>query len=341
MAVHEQQSQRLLREFFDHMKRSNRSQQTVYQYARDLVPFAEQLGKPLTAATYRDLAAWLDRPRRHVLVAAPATIKREVSELRALYAFLTDQLGAIPRNPALKLNPPKVHNESPHPVPEELWLQVWFSTMSDDLRVALGLGYFCGLRRHEILLLRAAHFEGPWLRRVKRKGGKRAGFPWRSCVQLYSERLERLIGDADEFFMRPLERLLEVRAQEPALLPWDDEKSRRHNTRGEPRPAGMIDPNQMNRRMSDLARRFDAGRFAPHDLRHSFCTNLVRKPSRGAGLPVEVASRLAGHASLDVTMRYVHLDEDPLREYLAQGSASDLVGLGRWDRAQELVSERA
>jgi integrase len=44
--------------------------------------------------------------------------------------------------------------------------------------------------------------------------------------------------------------------------------------------------------------------FVPHALRHTFCTRLILK-----GVPVPVVQRLAGHADIATTMRYVHAGE--------------------------------
>jgi integrase len=44
--------------------------------------------------------------------------------------------------------------------------------------------------------------------------------------------------------------------------------------------------------------------FVPHALRHTFCTRLILK-----GVPAPVVQRLAGHADLATTMRYVHAGE--------------------------------
>jgi integrase len=45
-----------------------------------------------------------------------------------------------------------------------------------------------------------------------------------------------------------------------------------------------------------------------HDLRHTFCSRLIAK-----GANVVAVKELAGHQSIDVTMRYVHLAPDHLR----------------------------
>jgi integrase len=45
--------------------------------------------------------------------------------------------------------------------------------------------------------------------------------------------------------------------------------------------------------------------YSLHSLRHTFCTHLAE-----AGVPVHVIKGLAGHASIDTTMRYVHSISD-------------------------------
>ena len=68
---------------------------------------------------------------------------------------------------------PVVHNEDPRSVPEAVWRQVWFSELDDSDRVALGLGYLCGLRRREIVRLSAGNFlDDGHLTGIERKGGK-------------------------------------------------------------------------------------------------------------------------------------------------------------------------
>ena len=46
--------------------------------------------------------------------------------------------------------------------------------------------------------------------------------------------------------------------------------------------------------------------IVPYDLRHTFCTDLER-----AGVPLNVASKLMGHASIEITAKiYTHTGED-------------------------------
>lgn len=48
--------------------------------------------------------------------------------------------------------------------------------------------------------------------------------------------------------------------------------------------------------------------FVPHAIRHTFATDAVR-----SGTPLHIVSRLLGHSSLQMTMRYAHAADEDLR----------------------------
>lgn len=63
-----------------------------------------------------------------------------------------------------------------------------------------------------------------------------------------------------------------------------------------------------------------------HSLRHTFCTELAR-----VGVPVNVIKELAGHKSIETTLRYMHSDRaqkreaiDALRAFSSAAHASDV-----------------
>jgi site-specific recombinase XerD len=58
----------------------------------------------------------------------------------------------------------------------------------------------------------------------------------------------------------------------------------------------------LNRRMGDwlVQCELPSDAFTPHNLRHSFATNLLR-----TGVPLDVACDLCNHSSVAITMRYV------------------------------------
>lgn len=53
--------------------------------------------------------------------------------------------------------------------------------------------------------------------------------------------------------------------------------------------------------------------ITPHTLRHTFATHLV-----AAGVPITIISKLLGHADIQSTMTYVHIDMSNLRNAIAQ-----------------------
>lgn len=308
----------------------HRSPATLHTYHGGLRRLLAAIDKPFALVTVQDLHAFCARVRtRGGPLAADATVARDVAMLRAFWRWLHEIAEAVPRNVGAKLVAPTVHNEDPHPVPVDVWKRLWFANLPDGERVAYGLAYFCGLRRAEVTSLRPDQFTdipAPLITSVLRKGGKRTGgFRWRSCIDLYAARLPDLLGDPD-LFVAALDRLREERAHSLALLPWADERVRAPTVN--PQPAGFVTPDRFNKRLLRRTIRLGLPPVSPHDLRHSFCTNLC---SPRAGVPVEVVSRLAGHADVRVTMRYVDVGRDPLAELLAvDAKGGELVEVSRW-----------
>lgn len=323
----------LVNRYLAYMKGTlHRSPATVYTYGRRLAAFTAFIAPtPVTAVTVRDLNAFLSRPRLEAKLKGPmasdSTIGGDICVLRGFFGWLREIEELIPTDPSRKLVMPKKDEGTPHPVPQDVWRRLWFSDLDDGDRVALGLAYFCGFRRFEITGLRADQFTDELVTAVLRKGGKRTGgFRWRSCVALYEARLPDLVGNADELFVKPLARLRRQRAAAPALLPWAEQRKMEHASPyvHTPPHEGWIDPGIFNKRLDRITRRLGLPKVAPHDLRHSFCTNLCSK--RGA-VPVQVVSRLAGHSDIRITMRYVDVGTDPLAELLAADAA---VQVNRW-----------
>jgi len=127
----------------------------------------------LVACSTHDLELFLARRP-----CAPSTTAWELAILQTLFRYLHEHLGVVGSNPAKVLVKPKINNEQPRPVPDDTWLKVWAAPLFDDERVMLGLGYFVGLRRAEIVGLRVDQFidvPAPLITGVLRKGGKRQG----------------------------------------------------------------------------------------------------------------------------------------------------------------------
>jgi len=241
-------------------------------------------GKPVEMATLDDLEAFQLRPRQRRGrggTGSTATQRREITSIRLFYGWALAR-GHIEANPIALALAPTVHNIQPKPVPDRVWLRAWNADMPNGLRTAVGLGYFCGLRRAEIVALDVTQLTDRRIVGFVRKGGGEDTLQWRTMVEVYEQHLP-LLG---------AERFLEAIAQ-----------SRRV---GGKYLTPYRDPDWMNRSM-----RTAGMPFTPHMLRHSCATNLIR-----ADVPLPIVSRMLNHSSVDITMRYVKAGGDELKAWL-------------------------
>lgn len=319
---------RLVQRYLDWMSVSaKKSPATLHSYGRLYSLLLDQLGsRPLSAVSTADLYAFVARPRRGRIEAAPATIKAEVMTLRSLFKGL-NHLELLASNPAQRLQAPTVYNEDPHPVSPEDWSAIWALPLSDDERVALGLGRFCGLRRAEICALAPSGFNGDTITTLVRKGGKRGGFKWRSAARFFEVRLPSLGAST---FVESLEKVLCARQGRRTLLPWGEDRNLGKVTYEVYKPPfdGFVNPDQFNKRLVRMCLEADleARAVTPHDLRHAFASSLIEE-----GVNVTVVSRLLGHASIQMTMRYVQAKDDPLGDMLENSPSSERLSIpGRW-----------
>ena len=140
------------------------------------------------------------------------------------------------------------------------------------------------------------HFDGGKLCGFRRKGGATANLPWGSCVRLLDEKRPELGAG---LMVAPLDGLLRERRNCELLVDWSGR--------------GQVEAYMVNKRLRRALRRegMDELSFSPHQLRHSFCTNLL-----DVGVPLLSVSRLANHSSVTVTQRYLATAEDPLFDLL-------------------------
>jgi integrase len=299
-------------------KHRRRRPLTVYQYAGKLDKLCQYAGdRPLGSLHVMDLEAFVGRQRRSGQAGADATVQRDVVVLRGLYGWANEQ-GHLSQNPAANLSGPTVKNHNPKAIPDELWAKVWRAELTSAMRVMLGLGYYCGLRREEICRLQAKHFIDGRIMHFPRKGDrndKNSGvIPFESCARLYAEKRPDLLAMPEDFLL-PLADA--VSAASPWVLPWggDAREPLRRRPSDVGPPPGMTNPDVINRRLGVVLVRLGLARsaFTPHALRHSFVTNLL-----GMGVPLVDVSHLANHSDVNITMKYYRVAEDPLAQFLGK-----------------------
>jgi len=270
------------------------SPSSIYTYGGDLRRFVGGLNCTFVEATAADMQSFVSHGD-----AKPATRVRRRAALRALWKWMYAN-GMVDSDPTNLLVVPRLRNVNPSPVPDATWKRLWAYEHPRPAVVVLGLGYFCGLRRHEIVGLRTDHVDLDRQRLVgfKRKGGGDDVFDYGELVGVIADRLPALLPDPDRF-LNALRQQAEGR--EGLLLSWGEGRTSTHRTRARYGLAEAdIDPGQVNERLRRWQRSAGVTAFSPHKLRHSFVTNLLR-----AGVPLHIVSRMANHTNVTTTMRYV------------------------------------
>ena len=267
------------------------SRHTVENYARDVRRFAEWAGargRPdPQAVTAPDVRAFVYALKD--LGLATATIRRQISALRAYYRFLVGEGHAV-RDPTERIETPKGWRTLPTvlSVPEiERLIAAPAGEGPLPLRdrALLELGYATGARVSELVGLSLQDL-------------------------LYEDGLVRVLGKGSKQRLVPLGRralgqvALYVRESRAAL---DRGRGRGRlflNARGTPLSRvgawGII--------RQAAARAGLTKRVTPHTLRHTFATHLLE-----GGADLRAVQEMLGHADLSTTQLYTHVDRDYLR----------------------------
>lgn len=284
-----------IQDFLGERARRNDSAHTLRNYGADLREFLDYFSPPGSeppAPADIDLLSlreWLGH--LYGRDQKPATIRRKLASLRALFRFLSRE-HRIERDPARLLRLPRMPKTLPEVPNTEVTNALVDGASRDDLerpfpardRLLLELLYGCGLRISEAVGLNLEDFDRRerWVR-VRGKGRKERQVPYGS----------QAAGALDSY--------LETRQSET-----------------EPNALFL---NYLGGRLTDRGARnvvkfyatYVAGDSSihPHTLRHAFATDLL---SHGADL--RAIQELLGHARLSTTQKYTQVSlVDLMRVY--------------------------
>ena len=267
------------------------SRHTVDNYARDVRRFARWAGaggrRDPQSVTAPDVRAFVYALKD--LGLTTATIRRQISALRAYYRFLVGEGHAV-RDPTERIETPKGWRTLPTvlSVPEiERLIAAPAGEGPLPLRdrALLELGYATGARVSELvgLSLQDLHYEDG-LVRVLGKGSKQRLVPLG----------RRALGQVALYVRESRAALDRGRGQGRLFL----------NARGTPLSRvgawGII--------RQAAARAGLTKRVTPHTLRHTFATHLLE-----GGADLRAVQEMLGHADLSTTQLYTHVDRDYLR----------------------------
>ncbi len=270
----------------------NCSPNTVRAYRIDLEDFlrwCRRLDKdPLTVdhRGFRHYLAELDAAQY-----ARRTVNRRLSTLRTFFGWLV-QSGRLPQDPTAVVVSPHQPASLPHRIrPEDLDRLLTISDQStiEGLRnqAILELMYASGARVGEVagLHVRDVDFPGRQVRLLG-KGSKQR------IVPLHPLALETII----QYLSRSRPHLSKSDKEETALF---------LSSRGNPMSADAL-----RKVFKECCARagIDAS-YSPHDMRHTFATDLVEN-----GADLRSVQELLGHASLSTTQIYTHLSIAHLKD---------------------------
>lgn len=269
------------------------SDNTRTAYLHDVALLREYFcstGKSLTGATLPDLhefAGFLGE-----LHIAPRSIARTLAGVRSFYNFL-EMEGVVDHSPADLLETPRIPRSLPDVLSVEeidAMMQAIDPSKKEAVRnrAIMEMLYGSGLRVSELVELRIPFYRpDEQLVLVRGKGDK--------------ERLVPLSPTAIEC----VEEYLRQRAELPEKPGFEDYLFL--NRRGRCLTRVMV-----FYIVHDLAEAAGiAKKISPHTLRHSFATHLLE-----GGANLRAIQEMLGHASLDTTEIYTHVDTRRLREEL-------------------------
>lgn len=271
----------------------NYSEHTLDAYRSDLEGFIEWLlsrGADLFLVKHRQARAYMSALGNDGY--AKTSINRKLSAIKSFYRWLVVE-GELDADPLSTVSGPKKERRLPRRL------------VAEDIARLLGVwdtGEAKGVRNRAILELLYA--SGARISEVASMNVGDVDFAERQIKVLGKGSKERIIPIHD-MAARTLEIYLGAPRQELASASKTHADTLFLSSRGNPMSAAAI------RRMfkESLALAGLDENLTPHDLRHSFASDLVE-----GGADLRTVQELLGHASLSTTQIYTHLSASHLKE---------------------------
>lgn len=290
----------LMDDYLLYLKSSNYSDETIYNYERDLVIFEdflnEQISTPFESLTKRDILqykAYLMSHDRHTAGKSPSdvrlsgfSINRMLSAVRMYTKFLIEQDFPVTVHPEhIKLTKTVKKHAQVAELPELIRLIESPDVYEKDPTIALRnramleVLLATGMRISELISLNRRDIDGTGRIFVMGKGRK--------------QRFVYLTPRAGAI----LDAYIHTRT--------DDQEALFIAYRGENKKNGRISPNYLQYKIKRYRELLGINvPTSAHSLRHGFATYLAEKGANPAAIQV-----LLGHESLDTTTRYVHASD--------------------------------
>jgi len=267
--------------------RARLAESTIEQYTGVLSKYLDWLGdRDISDVMFTDVEDFGGRDRGYS--AAAATVKKDIIIVRQLHTWAAERDYPIRRVDTA--TSPKVNQRSPKPIDDDVWMRIWNCDLDYDDRMWLGIGYFFGLRRIEIVTIRPDQVDlDRGEMRFKRKGGSTQPIEYRAMLEIVAEELPHLCPEPDKF-LADFAELVRFRHDDEFLYP-------------DARGIVSSDCARLNKRII----RYVCPRagvspddITPHRLRHSCATNMFR-----AGIEPAFIMDALSHSDISTTMKYM------------------------------------
>lgn len=278
----------------------NASAHTVRSYRTDLNDFArwtQRAGVDPLTLSHRQLRLYLselDRARY-----SRTTVNRRMSSLRSFYSWL-NITGVTDVNPAAAMQGPRLAKGLPRVIPAADMARILAVHSGDETpsgmrdQAILEFLYACGARISEASSLIAADVDFA-----------------QKQVKVFGKGSKERILPLHDMAVESMRRYAWLARPELAAAKGGQQAQGRFflSTRGNP-----MGPDAMRKMFkSTLAQAGVDPSYTPHDMRHTFATDLLE-----GGADLRSVQEMLGHASLSTTQIYTHLTAGRLKDIHAK-----------------------
>jgi site-specific recombinase XerD len=286
----------------DHQRRSPRTVRTYANVLKLYLCWLVEQGLSLADVRIEHVEAFGARPRTKRMAderAGAATVRKDMVVVRRFHEWANERDMDLRRVTTVAV--PRVALRTPKPIHDDVWRKLWGSELTREDRLWLGLGYFCGLRRVELVTIAPSAFDIQQGNAVfVRKGGGRHSLEYRACLNVVDQELGHLTMGLASMWLDILHEVVEERLAMGATFLWYDAEGHEEN-----------DGNRLNKRLDNRLLPhlgLPPHSVTPHRLRHSCATNLLR-----AGMLPEFVQHQLSHSSVDITKGYMEMSGEMAR----------------------------
>lgn len=277
--------------FLTAMKAQGKSKCTIEAYRCDLTQFNEAMTKPMAEIRYADLQKWSNNLDGGGLSASSRA--RKISAVKSFFKYLT-KMEVVDRNPADGLETPKIEKKEPKVISMDDAADVLFAAKNGGERehtwfrnyAVMATFLFTGIRREELTNIKLTDVD---------LAGRKILIHGKGSKQRTVYMNDMLHSIMSEYIL----------AHRKNLKPAEKSKYLFPSSQAEKMCVRTV--NDIVNTMFEKAGIKEGG-VSAHILRKRFATTVFNNTG-----DIATVSKMLGHSSPTVTMRYISIDENNMR----------------------------